>query len=240
MTYCCPVTIITPHGPKLEFLQLRLNLRLPSPIPLRHSLSRHTNILTVRTECVSLFSQVHKTPAWGFIWINGVIIIDVTLQEWSGCNSKQQLIIYLCPITLSVLYISGLSQCSRLSLYSIPPPPPLPPPSLLHPLFSLTVFSPCSFAFWPLLSVADWDRICCQRWEDKTDLYHKRKTEHILNNNIQTPWWGFTYTARRRTPKHKAVTELCHNSYFSQSPFSTTAFFAFSPTVSLLFLAWAH
>ena len=65
--------------------------------------------------------------------------------------------------------------------------------------FSLTVFSPCSFAFWPLLLVADWDRICCQRWEDKTDLYHKRQTKHILNNNIQTSWRAFTYTARWHT-----------------------------------------
>lgn len=97
-----------------------------------------------------------------------------------------QLIIYLCPITLSVLYICALSQFSRLSLYAHP--------LLLHPLSSLTVFSPCSFAFWPLLSVADWDRICCQRWGDKTDLYHKIKTQQILNNNTQTPQWAFTHT----------------------------------------------
>lgn len=97
-----------------------------------------------------------------------------------------QLIIYLCPVTLSVLYICALSQFSRLSLYAHP--------LLLHPLSSLTVFSPCSFAFWPLLSVADWDRICCQRWGDKTDLYHKIKTQQILNNNTQTPQWAFTHT----------------------------------------------
>lgn len=97
-----------------------------------------------------------------------------------------------------MLYICALSQFSRLSLCS--------PPPLLHPLFSLTVFSPCSFAFWPLLLVADWDRICCQRWEDKTDLYHKRETQHILNKNIKTPWWAFTYTARWHTkPLYKNI-----------------------------------
>lgn len=51
---------------------------------------------------------------------------------------------YLCPVSV-------LADC----LYV------LPLFSSTH--FSLSLsFSPCSFAFWPLLFVADWDRICCQ------------------------------------------------------------------------------
>lgn len=40
------------------------------------------------------------------------------------CSSKQQLLIYLHPYTLTVLYICALSQLSRLPLCSPPSPPP--------------------------------------------------------------------------------------------------------------------
>lgn len=140
-------------------------------------------------------------------------------------SSKQHFIIYMCPITPTVLYICALSQLCRL---------PLCNPSTL---FSLSPSSPPAVlpsGHSPYLSSKTGYVASPEEINRASTTKYKQK--HILNNQVHTPWWAFTW--RKCEEKTTKKNNFHHNSYLSLAPFHFSPVLWLSPTH--LFLVWGH